>query len=286
MSQIFTKKIHGKSFQEGKTSLDRTLDDLTHLIQRATQEPNSIDGRTIIADSLSPDQIKSSGILAPEQGTTKTLVISSGAITVPVRQDKFTIPFYIIDTEGAASTDDLDTINHGGIQDGSIIILRKLTGARTPTIRHLGGGTGNVQCENGADFIMGDTRNLSVLVYRGLEEQWFELVRNRIYPEPRGADLTIATGVITIPRPSGPRAFHAIVPESGTVDSLASISGGLSGLELVLRVRDIGDTITVVDNAVAGMFLAGDFVMNNNRDTFSLIEDGGAWMETSRSNNV
>jgi hypothetical protein len=67
-----------------------------------------------------------------------TLTIASDAITVTGGGR------YFIDTEGAAATDNLSTINGGNV--GDIVILSDVSSARDVTIKN---GTGNISC--GAD---------------------------------------------------------------------------------------------------------------------------------------
>jgi hypothetical protein len=75
--------------------------------------------------------------------TPKTATISSGAITVSGSS------YIIVDTEGGAATDDLDTINGGN--DGDILILRSTDNARNITIKHLGG---NIRTDTQEDITL------------------------------------------------------------------------------------------------------------------------------------
>jgi len=67
-------------------------------------------------------------------GSATELTISAGVITLTNNSSS-----YALDTEGAASSDDLDTINGG--QDGQIIFLRNTDNARNVVLKH---GTGNI----------------------------------------------------------------------------------------------------------------------------------------------
>ena len=73
-------------------------------------------------------------------GPGTTLTISAGAITVTGSHHK-------IDTEGAAATDDLDTINGGS--DGDLLVLRAYNSAHTVVVKH---GTGNIYLDGSTDF--------------------------------------------------------------------------------------------------------------------------------------
>lgn len=114
-----------------------------------------------------PDfQVNDSGITAGRLQTTNggTLTIASGAITA-------TTSFHKIDTEGAASSDDLDTIN-GGL-DGYRLVIRPNADARTIVVKD---GTGNIHC-NG-DFTMDSEQDAMELIYDTNLSAWMELSRS------------------------------------------------------------------------------------------------------------
>lgn len=78
--------------------------------------------------------------------------IASGVITARS-------PNTVLDTEGGAGTDDLDTINGG--EEGITVALRCITGARVPTIKN---NTGNIKC--GSDFPLNSTSDIIQLINR------------------------------------------------------------------------------------------------------------------------
>lgn len=90
------------------------------------------------------------------------LTISSGEITV-------THSKHLIDTEGAAASDDLDTIN-GGI-NGQTLILQPVNSSRSVVVKD---GTGNLRL-NG-DFTLDHTQDSMVLIYSN--PNWVELARS------------------------------------------------------------------------------------------------------------
>jgi hypothetical protein len=89
------------------------------------------------------------------------ITIASGEITA-------TNSFHRVDTESAASTDNLDTINGG--ETGQIIILKPVSGSRTIVVRD---NAGNIQTAGGTNFSMNDGRDVIVLIYDG--NHWLEL---------------------------------------------------------------------------------------------------------------
>ena len=97
-------------------------------------------------------------------GASPTLTIASGVITVTKSTHK-------IDTEGAAATDNLDTINGG--TDGDILILRTANGARDVTIKN---GTGNLRTVG--DFTLDFREDRIMLQYDGDLGVWVEVSRS------------------------------------------------------------------------------------------------------------
>lgn len=88
-------------------------------------------------------------------GIEAALTISGGVITV-------TRPKHILDTEAAAATDDLDSINGGA--DGDMVVLVPTSAARVIVVKH---GTGNIRLFNGLDMPLDATHKQLMLVYDG-----------------------------------------------------------------------------------------------------------------------
>lgn len=97
-------------------------------------------------------------------GPSPTLTIASGAITV-------TKSYHKVDTEGAAATDDLDTINGG--TDGDILILRTANASRDVTVKN---GTGNLRTVG--DFVLNFMEDRITLQYDGDMGVWLEIARS------------------------------------------------------------------------------------------------------------
>ena len=95
-------------------------------------------------------------------GSGGTLTIASGAITV-------THANHIVDTEGSAASDDLDTINGGAT--GDILILHSTTYKRVVTLKD---GTGNLRLAG--DFALGDNTDSIMLMY--WNSNWNEISRS------------------------------------------------------------------------------------------------------------
>lgn len=71
---------------------------------------------------------------------------------------------------------------------------------------------------------------------------------------------------------------------SAATDDLTSITGGMDGQLLVLRSVSAARVVTVKD--VAGIYIAGDMVLDSPYDTLTLMcISSGNWIERGRSNN-
>jgi microcystin-dependent protein len=98
-----------------------------------------------------------------------SLTIASGVITP-------TGASHIVDTEASASTDDLTNLNQTNMPDGSVVILRTTSSARTVVMKHGAGGAGQMSLLGSADFAM--TSTLDTLVLQRAGTLWQEVVRN------------------------------------------------------------------------------------------------------------
>lgn len=140
------------------------------------------------------------------------LTIAAGAVTV-------TRNIHIIDTEGSASTDNLDTINGGAA--GWFLMLRPNSSARTVVIRH---AAGNIYCANGENISLEQEYNLVTGYYDGALSKWIVgVMMYAIGPSPSAsASLSPSASVSISPsRSSSPSA-------SGSASLSPSASGSAS----------------------------------------------------------
>ena len=84
-----------------------------------------------------------------------TLTIAAGVITA-------TQSYHAVDTEGAAASDDLDTINGGA--EGDLLIIYPINAAHTIVAKH---ATGNLNLAGGADFTMDEDDDFLMLLHDG-----------------------------------------------------------------------------------------------------------------------
>lgn len=103
------------------------------------------------------------GFFSMKRSTSVT--ISAGSITP-------TSTCVVVDTEGAAATDDLDTITAPGPTNPTLLVLRTLSSTRDVTIRHLGGGTGNIRMKDMTNFAVANTSSRVVLEWDPSTSLW------------------------------------------------------------------------------------------------------------------
>jgi pectate lyase len=94
------------------------------------------------------------------------LIVASAAISVPTSG-----VYFSVDTEGAAATDTLETIN-GGV-DGRTIILRSYLTSQSVTIQH---DVGNIRM-GGGNFTFTSTTSRITLMYDASLSKWYEISR-------------------------------------------------------------------------------------------------------------
>ena len=116
-------------------------------------------------------------------GSATALTIATGVVTLTNNSSSYTI-----DTEGAASTDDLDTISGG--QGGQLIFLLAANGARSVILKS---GTGNIVTPYGGNLALSTTTPLE-LRYDGTN--WRPLAVQNIV---KTTFSSVATGSTVIP---------------------------------------------------------------------------------------
>lgn len=131
-------------------------------------------------------------------GTETTLTVATGAVTA-------TKSFHSIDTEGAASTDDLETISGGA--EGDVLVLKSVSTSRDIVIKD---GAGNIRCAG--DFNLGSSQDTMTLMY--FNSFWHEVSRSN----------NVLTGTFTPIIADAPTAGNAGTP-SAAVGQYTVING-------------------------------------------------------------
>jgi hypothetical protein len=83
---------------------------------------------------------------------------------------------HVVDTEGAAATDDLTNIVQTNLPDGSLCILSSAAVGRTVVLKHAAGGAGQMTLQGSVDFPL--AHPLSVVMLRRDGATWVEVNRN------------------------------------------------------------------------------------------------------------
>lgn len=124
---------------------------------------NGISTNTI-AERTATSGVTIDGLIVKDAGVTFTdagiLTIATGVVTA-------TGSYHTIDTEAAAATDDLDTIN-GGVA-GRELFVQAENDARTVVLKH---NTGNIFSPSAADISLDDDKKIVHLVYSAALSKW------------------------------------------------------------------------------------------------------------------
>lgn len=142
-----------------------------------------------------------------------TLTLVSGVATPTLGKHR-------IDTEGAAAADDLTHLAQSGLDDGRLLFIRSVSAGRVVTVKHLAGGTGEINLRLGADLVLDDPNKWLLLTRNGT--QWVEVMASFLGADPAphlGADLDVRARKITTSTTNGdvvvePNGTGALAPET------------------------------------------------------------------------
>lgn len=219
--------------------IDKIGDPLKTFVQNVNSAISAAFAKTINTDANEANQMAGSLAIA-----ISTLTIASGAVTA-------TRSVHAIDTEGAAATDDLDTINVGSVSDGCLLWIRMVNSGRVVTLKN---GTGNLVI--GEDIVMSSTKYVA-LIRNG--SNWnLAAQQGRVGKVIQRAYKAIATevaiGGVAIP-------IDNSIPQSGEGVSILD-ADAFTPLKSTTRLR-----ITVMGNVGAAAA---------NPYTIALFRDAGA----------
>jgi hypothetical protein len=202
-------------------------------------------------------------------GAAEALTIAAGVIS-PIKTH------VTVDTEAAASSDDLDTINNG--LAGRVMWLRSVSATRVVTLRH---AVGNIRTATGENYVLNTPNLYALLIHNG--SNWIAalLPTNEWLNLGGSTSVTISAGSI-----SRSRARHAVDTEGATAsDDLDVINAGVAGDVVVLtaaasarvvRVRDGSSGIGNIRLSVPGGYR---HLNGGSATAITLIFDGTNWVE-------
>ncbi len=215
--------------------------------------------------------------------TATSATIASGAIT-------YSSAYMVLDTEGGASSDNLDTIN-GGV-DGDEVSIRSTAGARNITIRDNGTSGGNILLKKNLDVLLDESYDMVTLKYRGSDGNWFEVSRSLTVDTRILQDLKIIgkfnTNVVSQTISSGSIAYscgHMRLNTEGSsaTDDLDTITGGTVGDRVVLRITSSSRKVVLKDGTGnIQLYDNKDILLGSTADSIELIYDGVSWLAIGR----
>lgn len=199
----------------------------------------------------------------PGGAAVSTLAIAAGVVTP-------TGSVHLIDTESAASTDDLATMATTNLPDGSLLLIASVADGRDVVLKHLAGGTGQMNLAHGADFTL-DVAKQGVL-FQLRAGVWVEVMRQETRGYKPGA-VTLLTAGTTFTPAKGVRALRVKLKAAGGggggAQAVADVSGeraqaggggGAEGGEVEVLIATVAASYTYAIGAggAAGSSAGGD----------------------------
>lgn len=180
--------------------------------------------------------------------------IASGVIEVARAGSIWVIP---VSNQGAAGTDDLDTITITDVVDNDLLIITGADPAQIATLKH---GTGNIFLSNNTDFSTGSRQTSIVLKYSSAATAgWYEVMRSNTLPTV--ANLRASS----VPEPIAGTELTTIVAGGGTITLEPGVSKGwqvFSGNPTLLA-----NVIIEIDATPTTPYLDGEVIVADYRAT-------------------
>lgn len=178
-------------------------DDLDAELNQLVNAHNTNDGRIVAIESgdTTLDGVKT---------FTDPLVLSTGTATIATGAVAVTDQVMIIDTEGAAASDDLTTLSD--MANGQIVILRIANSARNVVVKH---NTGNILLANETDCTLDNTNDTLVAYYDSALTKAIEISRNvsgqSVSPKYKAGPHCVYASAATVTLKSG----YSIIDSTG-----------------------------------------------------------------------
>jgi hypothetical protein len=190
------------------------------------------------------------------------LTIASGELK-PSRNSVITN--VIVDTEGAAASDDLRSIDGTEFENGDILIIRGKLAAQVTTVKDYVSGSDNIELADNADFVSDEYDTVLGLQFFNVNGgRWYEMfrapnigltvanLRSASIPQPvSGTTSTALTaGGGTINLTPGTSAGYQVITGSVTLSSSWTIQGAGSPIDGDTFFVDYRGTITASGNNI------------------------------------
>lgn len=208
-----------------------------------------------------------SGVITPAFAE---LTIASGAITPATN-------FVRVDTEAAASTDDLTTITQ--YANSQVVVLRLENASRVVTLKH---GTDNIYMKDDQDYVFGGVDEFIAFFYDSTVPGWVEIFRSHntaLKPE----------GLITGPPPAYASASTITLPaglkvldstgeylmEVATDQTIDITASGANGLDTGSEANSTLYHVYVVGDSSGSNATKGVFSVTNEDNTGTITLPSG-----------
>lgn len=254
----------------------------------------------------------------PGGGPEQALTLSSFTIT-PANTSG---PNLVVDTQGAAATDDLKTIAATNCRNGHWLLVRSTSNSRTVRVYNAAGGAGQILTMDGAHVSLTDTRQFVLLKYKASTTSWEEVFRSQnidtfpaanvtanygfFGPTSGGAAKPTWRGMVFAdfgtlldyllgvkPRSTLTVSSNAITPSrglhlldtSGGAVTLNTINSGSvrDGAILILGISSVSNAATITHNASAiSLADSTNLTISALKQYLVLQLDGSVWKEIGR----
>ena len=210
---------------------------------------------------------------------TEKLTISSGAVTP-------TGVLHAIETEGAASTDDLNSMVVTNYNEGAQLTLEAFSTTHDVVLKHAATGSGQMLLKDSEDVTLTATGQFVVFQLRGTDWQEISRSMDRVVEPP--TELTISSGDVTV---GDFTLSHTIDTESDaasdTLDHLLIPAARPDGSVITISAENAARTVIINDAAGgSGQMLTVDGLslsLTESEWSVTFALDGTTWRETSRS---
>jgi cytoskeletal protein CcmA (bactofilin family) len=242
--------------------------DGTTTLQNAFVEGDLEITGTLTMDSLTVDGAVDAGTYT-RLGDFANVTIASGVVPA-------VHAFLVVDTEGAAATDELTSLTGGAM--GQVVVLWIASNARRVTLVN-GVGANAIQTLFNVNVLLSDTRQPVILVHNGTLWQQITVPNAQLLRTGPEDALTVSAGTITVTR-----SMVTLAGEGGLADDLVSINGGVVGQVLLLMATNVITLKHGTGNIYTNS--GDDFVLSDATKLVALVHNGTGWAQVGGAGGV
>ena len=206
-----------------------------------------------------------------------TLTISGGSITATQNR-------HLIDTEGAASSDNLDTITAMGA--GWFLIMSTADSARDVVIRH---GVDNILCTGGQNITLATSADLVIMIYDSAQNKWLAfgstggglLNGTNTWTGQNTFTQALATAYSAVSAAAtldGTYQTVAVNATSGAVTITLPAAAGCTGRRYdIKKVDSSANAVTIDGNSAETIDGAATYALSAQYSSVTIISNGSGW---------